>query len=78
MLKSRGLIISVLEVENSYQPDSGDVVKAKVEQIFGVDIADPEVHHLLKEVAREENIDRVCALHLVEGVVIGGIAHRFP
>ncbi|STG28473.1 Uncharacterised protein [Escherichia coli] len=33
MLKSRGLIISVLEVENSYQPDSGDVVflKAKVE-----------------------------------------------
>lgn len=26
MLKSRGLIISVLEVENSYQPDSGDVV----------------------------------------------------
>ena len=26
MLKSRGLIISVLEVENSYQPDSGEVV----------------------------------------------------
>ncbi|MNJ72561.1 hypothetical protein D3C77_692250 [compost metagenome] len=26
MLKSRGLIISWFEVENSYQPDSGDVV----------------------------------------------------
>lgn len=32
MLKSRGLIISVLEVENSYQPDSGDVVEAAHEK----------------------------------------------
>ncbi len=33
MLKSRGLIISVLEVENSYQPGLRDVgvLKAKVE-----------------------------------------------
>ena len=53
MLKSRGLIISELEVENSYQPDSGEVVfwKRKLKQILGINITDTQRHHLLKEVA---------------------------